>query len=193
MREAAAGKPEGWELPFLPGALLVVPRGPLLARLNRLRRYHDLASAERSPAHITVCQPFRAQPGAEELARVRAVLAGFEPFEAELGPLRHFLPCPCIWLEVQPADMFLELRRALHATGLFNTDLNHTDDFIPHLSITDGKPDPETSAELYERLRRRVKGGRFAVDRVVYYRPDWQMHFLPVERIPLGRQSAVRS
>jgi len=187
VRQAAAGKPEGWELPFLPGTLLAVPPEPLQSRLDRVRREHDPKSAERAPVHISICQPFREQPGREEMDRVRAVLAGFEPFTVELGELRNFLPYPCLWLEVQPAERILDLRRALHATGLFNTDLEHTDDFIPHLSITDGTPDPETSVELYEQLKGRVKGGKFRLERLIYSRPDWQMHFLPVEELPLGK------
>jgi len=184
------GKPEGWEIPFLPGALVVIPPESVRSRVDRLRRTYDPASADRVTAHVTLAQPFRAQPGQAELDTVRAVLGRFEPFRLRFGPLRNFLPCPCIWFEVRPADRVRELRAALHATGLFNTDLPYTHDFVPHMSVTDGAPGPEETAQLFEQLRRRVRGGSFVVDHVTYTRPDWQLRFQTVEELPLGRPAA---
>ena len=187
MRQAACGKPEGWERPFLPGILLVFPPDRTRAKVDRLRWKLDPDSAAKVPAHITVTQPFRDQPDDEAFARVRDVLAGFEPFEVKYGPLRNFLPCPCIWFRIEPTGMLVEMRRALHATGLFNTDLPHTDDFIPHMSVTDGKPCAEETEELFRDLRGKVRGGRFKVDRLAYTRPDWQLRFLTVAELPLGK------
>ncbi len=182
------GKPEGWEMPYLPGALIIVPPESTRGKVDRLRRKHDSASAERVTAHITVAQPFRDQPGDEELKMVKQVLAQFEPFRLEYGPLRNFLPHPCIWFDVRPADKVLAIRKALHATGLFNTDLPFTRGFVPHMSITDGAPDAEETGRLFEKLKSKVRGGRFAVSRLVYTRPDWQTKFQVVESLPLGRK-----
>lgn len=183
----ASRKPEGWEIPFRPGALVILPPDRVRYRIDRLRRKYDPAMAQRIPAHITVCQPFRFEPDHEAFRRVRGVLARFEPFTVSFGPLRTFLPYPCIWYEVQPVERLLELRRALHATGLFNTDLPRADDFIPHMSITDGSPDPEETLVLLKRLAPKVKAGRFPVKELVFMRPDWQMRFRTVALLSLGR------
>ena len=183
-----ARKPEGWEHPYLPGALIIVPPLDIRHRVNRLRRRYDPRSADTVGAHVTVAQPFRYEPGQAELARVRRVLAGFEPFTVTFGPLKNFLPYPCIWFDIRPAERVLAMRRALHSTGLFNTDLEYTDGFVPHMSITDGTPDADETLRIYSRLRGRVRGGRFRVDHLVYSRPDWRMQFRAVERLALGRQ-----
>jgi 2'-5' RNA ligase len=180
-------KPEGWERPYLPGALIIVPPADIRHRVNRLRRRYDPRSADTVGPHLTVAQPFRCDPDPAELARVRKVLVGFEPFTVTFGPLKNFLPYPCIWFDIQPAERVLAMRRALHSTGLFNTDLEYTEGFVPHMSITDGTPDAEETALIFNRIRNRVRGGRFRVDHLVYSRPDWRMKFHTVERLPLGR------
>ncbi len=187
MRQAAAGKPEGWQIPYLPGALVIMPPEPVLSRVNRLRRKYDARSARMIPAHITVAQPFRSQPGREELEIVQDVLARFLSFKLKYGPLHNFLPYPCIWYEVQPAEKVIELREALHAIGLFNTALPYTRGFTPHMSVTDGAPDSEDTERIYNRIRNRVRIGSFVVESLAYTRPDWEMVCRTVETIPLGR------
>ncbi|MEO0082454.1 MAG: 2'-5' RNA ligase family protein [candidate division WOR-3 bacterium] len=183
----ATRKPEGWEIPYLPGSLVILPPDPVRQRIGRLRRKYDSLSAQRIPPHITVAQPFRQDPDRTALEQVRQILVEFDPFEVRYGPIRNFLPYPCIWFEVQPADRIIALRNTLHATGLFNTDLPHTEDFIPHISITDGTPGPEETLRIYNRIRTRVKSGSFLVDRVAYVRPNWQLRFLTVTEIKLGK------
>lgn len=183
---SAARKPEGWQIPYLPGALVILPPEPVRRRMERLRRKYDLESAQRIPPHVTVAQPFRQEPNRMALDQVQQVLARFEPLELSYGPLRNFLPYPCIWYEIQPADRILAMREALHSTGLFNTDLPYTEGFIPHLSITDGTPGPEETLRIFNRIRSRVKSGSFICDRLTYVRPDWQFRFLPVSELRLG-------
>lgn len=181
-----AGKPEGWILPWLPGALVILPPPQVMDRVNRLRRRYDPESAAAIPAHVTVTRPFRAEPGPAELARVAAVIRRCRPFEVKFGPLINFLPHPCICFAIEPAGAVLELRRRLHATGLFNSDLAHPRRFVPHMSITDGSPpDAAETERLFRRLQNRVRGGRFACRQLVYTLPDWRYHFKPVLRIPL--------
>ncbi|OYD16993.1 hypothetical protein CH330_01230 [candidate division WOR-3 bacterium JGI_Cruoil_03_51_56] len=187
MRKTAAGKPEGWLIPYLPGALVIIPPGPVRQRIGRLRRKYDSNPVGLVPVHITVTQPFRHQPTGEESDIVMRILVRFQPFKLRYGPLRTFLPYPCIWYEIQPAEKIIKLRRALHASGLFNTDLSHTRGFVPHMSITDGTPDSEDTERIYNRIRNRVRQGEFLVDSLVYTRPDWQMFFKTVKTIPLGR------
>jgi 2'-5' RNA ligase len=185
--QPASRKPEGWEIPYLPGSLVILPPEPIRHRIGRMRRKYDSASAHRIPAHISVAQPFRQQPDKAALAQVQAVLVGFEPFGLEYGPLRNFLPYPCIWYEIRPADKIVEMRKALHATGLFNTDLPYTEGFIPHMSITDGAPGPEETQRIFNRIKSRVITGSFQVNSVVYTRPDWQFRFLAVTELRLGK------
>lgn len=185
----ATRKPEGWEIPYLPGALVIVPPVPIRQRIDRLRRKYDLASARRIPAHISVAQPFRAEPDKAALAQVQEVLGRFRPFVVKYGPLRNFLPYPCIWYEIQPAELIVEMRRALHATGLFNTDLPFTEGFIPHMSITHGSPGPEETLWIFNRIRSRVQNGSFPVESIIYTRPDWQSRFLTVTELMLGKST----
>jgi 2'-5' RNA ligase len=186
VRHAVTGKPEGWVIPYLPGSLVILPPREVRERVNRLRRKYDPVSAWRIPPHITVTQPFRAEPGAAELALISRVLIDHQPVTLRFGPLRNFLPYPCIWFDVQPAEAVLALREELHRTGLFNTDLSYTDGFIPHMSITDGTPAAESTERLFRRVANRVRGGEFRVDELVYTRPDWQFRFLPVKSFDLG-------
>ena len=183
----ASGKPAGWVTPYLAGALVILPPEPVRSRVNRMRRRYDPASADRIPAHVTVAQPFRRQPDAEAFRVAEQVLAGLEPFELTYGPLRTFLPYPCIWYDIQPAGSILAVRAALHATGLFNTDLPHTRGFIPHMSITDGHPGVEETERIFERVRHRVKRGSFPVEELAYTRPNSQMHFRTVRHLPFGQ------
>lgn len=186
MRLAAVGKPQGWEMPYMPGTMVIFPPGPIRRRVDRLRRKYDRRSADRVSAHVTVTQPFRTEPGKPELDLVNEVLGRFGPFALRFGPLRNFLPYPCIWFEIQPAEQVLAIRNALHTTGLFNTDLEYTEGFVPHMSITDGTPDPVETEQLFNRLKARVRGGEFAVDSLVYARPDWRVRFQPVKTLGLG-------
>ena len=188
MSGAGCGKPEGWDRPYLPGALVVLVPDDVRRKVDRLRRKYDPVSASLVPPHITITQPFRHEPGNAELALVGRVLMDHKPFALRYGPLRTFLPYPCMWYEVQPVAALLELRAALHETGLFNTDLSHTDDFVPHLSITDGTPDAATTERVFRRIRNRVGQGRFRVTELVYTRPDWQLRFQPARVFGLGRQ-----
>jgi 2'-5' RNA ligase len=182
-----AGKPPGWRLPFLPGAIVILPPAEVRRRVDRLRRRYDPVSASLVPAHVTITQPFRSEPGAAELARLETIVSRFPAFTLRFGSLGSFLPYPCIWFKVEPFATIVALRRALHATGLFNTDLRFTRGFVPHMSITDGLPRAEEAERLFCRLAGRVKGGSFRVNELVYTRPDWTFKFLPVAELLLGK------
>jgi len=186
MSTTGTGKPEGWLIPYLPGALVVMPPKETQTRIGRLRRRYDPTSAQLIPAHVTVTQPFRNQPERRELGLIQKILRRFRPFRVQYGPLKTFLPYPCIWYEIQPAERLLGIRRELHATGLFNTDLPHTRDFTPHMSITDGSPGPKETERIYHRIKARVGQGSFVVTTLTYTRPDWQMRFKAIEHLSLG-------
>lgn len=174
------GKPAGWQRPYLPGALVILPPAEIGRRVQRLRRKCDPESAWSVPPHITLTQPFRVEPDASALASVARIIGRARRFRIRYGPLGSFLPYPCVWYAIAPPRPLLSLRRKLHATGLFNTELPHTDDYVPHMSITDGAPAPDEAARLLQRLRGRVKCGDFDVVEVVYTRPDWRLRFRPV-------------
>ena len=80
----------------------------------------------------------------------------------------------------------LKLRQLLHATGFFNLSLPHSDDFIPHMSINDGRPDAERTREIFSILKDNVSGGSFKCAYIAFIVPDKDFHFEIVRLLPLG-------
>lgn len=172
------------------GTLLILPPPHEAAVVDELRERYDPASAAVAGAHITLTQPFVAEPGEDELASLGATIAGFEPFFIHWGPPATFLPYPCIYFDIRPADPIMRLRRALHELGLFNLALPFSgDDFIPHMSITDGSPDAKETERIFEELRDTAPSGVFPCSEVVYSRPDEQFRFSTARVFPLNTLS----
>ena len=157
--------------------------------MNDLRNRYDPVSQAACEAHITLTQPFLREPSGEEWRSLHAIVQGFPRFHCDYGPVRSFLPAPIIWFEVQPAERIVELRRALHETRLFNLDLPHTDDFIPHMTLTEGLSGPEVTRALLEQLRETVSGGSFSCAEVSFIVPDDGFHFSVERRLPLSSSS----
>lgn len=173
------------------GTLLILPPPHVAAIVDELRERYDPASAAVAGAHITLTQPFAAEPSEAELALVGETLAGFDPFFIHWGPLANFLPYPCIYFAIQPREPVMQLRGALHGLALFNTTLPFSgDDFVPHISITDGHPDADATARIFEELRDTVPNGVFPCSEVVYSRPDEQFRFQTLHTFSLAGGSA---
>ena len=100
------------------------------------------------------------------------ILIRFPAFEIQYGPIKSFLPYPCIWYEIQPEDKILDLRHALHQTGYFNLSLTHTGDFIPHMTITEGLSGPPVDKELLTKLQEQSSQGSFICHDAAYIVPD---------------------
>lgn len=180
-----------WQQPYLLGTLVIWPPDHVRQVVNPLRHRYDPASQATCEAHITLTHPFLRKPGQEEWNQIQPILERFPSFQMRYGPLNTFLPYPCVWFEVQPVKQILELRDALHASGLFNLDLPHTEDFTPHMTITEGFSGPEVTLALFEELRETVSGGSFSCTAISYIRPDEAFSFLVERQLPLGHPSGT--
>jgi len=156
---------------------VIWPPSPIREQLNRLRQDFDPVSLEHAEAHITLTQPFKGPVTRGLMDQLVALLAREDSFAITYGPLRSWLPSPVLWLEVQPSERVLELRRKLHALGVFDLSLPHTEDFVPHMTITEGLSGPCVDDHLFNKLEGRVKVGSFKCTSVVYLRPDKQFRF----------------
>jgi 2'-5' RNA ligase len=176
---------EEWQRDFVHGTFVIWPPDPVRNVVNRLRERYDPISQRICEAHITLTQPFLRPASERDWQEMRKIVSGFEPFAISYGPLNTFLPYPCIYFEIHPAPKVLALRSALHAMVLFNLELPHTDDFIPHMSINDGRPDAERTLEIFETLKSSVPGGSFKCAEITYIKPDASFHFDVTHVLPL--------
>jgi 2'-5' RNA ligase len=166
-----------WQKSFRHGTFVIQPPAGVRGTVDRLRAECDPTSHSYFGTHITLTQPFVRQPRKDDWTRMVQVAAGFDAFRIEYGPLHSFLPYPCIWFEVRPRERVLEIREAFHAVGLFNLGLPHTDDFIPHMTITEGRSDRKVDESLLAELRDRSTEGSFLCTEVAYIIPDSRFHF----------------
>ncbi len=177
-----------WQKPYQYGTLVIWPPDSLRSSVNSQRERVDPLSQSYCEAHISVTQPFGHDPSPEDWEMIRKVLRGFNGFEIRFGPLNSFLPYPCIWYEIQPAQLVVQIRNALHATGLFNLEMKHPENFIPHMTITEGLSGPEVNEALLEELQRQSGQGTFICEELSYIIPDASFHFKPARVLPLGWQ-----
>ena len=174
-----------WQKVYSYGTFVIWPIDPIREAVNRLRHKYDPVSQSFCEAHITLTQPLLRQPSEKEWNNFSDVVSGFESFEIHYGPINTFLPYPCIWFEIHPSEEVLEIRQALHATGLFNLDLPHTDGFIPHMTITEGQSDIEVTNDLFAKLRDEISGGTFICTEIALIVPDHRFHFGIQRQLPL--------
>ncbi|CAN5554741.1 hypothetical protein BH23CHL2_BH23CHL2_35400 [soil metagenome] len=174
------------------GALVIWPPVDVRSTVNALRKRYDPASQAICDAHITLTQPFLDAPGDEDLKAISAVVAGHLPVRIRYGPLGTFLPYPCVYLEIQPAGRLRELQRALYALDLFNlaNPFSDPDEYIFHMSITDGYPDEQQTAQILDALRGSEPLGEFVTEQVAWIRPHEEFHFEVVQELPVA--SAAR-
>ena len=176
---------EDWQKPYGFGTLVIWPPDALREIVNSQREQTDPVSASYCEAHISVTQPLRGYPGSEEWKRLDSILSRIESFEISYGPINTFLPYPCILYDVQPTEKVLEIRNLLHQTGLFNLDMKHPQNFIPHMTITEGLSGPEVDENLFQLLQEESGKGIFQCKGLSYIVPDenfrfWVKKFLPL-------------
>jgi len=174
-----------WGKRFKPGLFIIQPPDNVSSIVNAQRKTYDPVSQSTIGAHITLTQPFLEDPSESEWDLLVQVLGKFQPFEICYGPLKSFLPYPCIWYNVQPAEQVLEIRRALHQTGLFNLQEGFIEDFIPHMTVTEGQSGPEVTAALLDKLQNESQSGTFLCEEFVLSVPDQNFHFSTRKSIPL--------
>ena len=183
-RDKATWQP--WQQTYKHGMLAIWPPDAERQYLNAVRSANDPVSQRICEAHITLTQPFLAEPSEDTWVGISHALSKHDPFELHYGPVRSFLPAPVIWLEIQPSSTILALRNALHDTGAFDLTLPHTDDFVVHMTLTEGLSGNEVDVALLNRLRSEVDSGSFTCHEVVYLLPDSEFRFSVHKTLPLG-------
>lgn len=183
-RPAEDWKP--WQVSYRHGTLAIWPPQAVRDYVNRFRRELDPISDGFEEAHITLTQPFRAPVTERVIDQVRSILAREMPFSIAYGPLRSFLPAPVLWLDVQPSERVLKLRHELHATGLFDLSLPHTDDFVPHMTLTEGLSGTPVNDALFRELAPSVERGTFTCEGIAFIRPNARFRFEVEREIAFG-------
>ncbi|MEO0424270.1 MAG: 2'-5' RNA ligase family protein [Pseudomonadota bacterium] len=174
-----------WQRAYRFGTLVIRPPARVRAVVDRWRARYDPVSQGYVDTHITLTQPFRQEPTPQALQQITELLRSQRQFDIRYGPLRHFLPDPVLWLEVQPARRVIALRKALHETGLFDLSQPHTEGFVPHMSITEGLSSPQADEALFRQLREQAPAGSFSCRSVTYLRPDARFQFRKVRMFRL--------
>jgi 2'-5' RNA ligase len=175
-----------WQLNYLHGLLVIWPPDAVRQMVNRLRQQYDPESQATIEAHISLTQPFLARPGDEEWALLAEIVAGFEPFEISYGPADTFFPNPVIYLAIRPREHLLALRQALHGTGLFNLTLPYTDDFVPHMTVAEGRSSKVVDEKMLAEVRAQAPSGTFPLNEIAVVAPVRGFHFGISKRLRLG-------
>ena len=176
-----------WQLNYIHGLFVLWPPDTVRQAVNRLREKYDPVSLATIEAHVTLTQPFLSRPGGDEWARLAQIAASFKPLEVRYGPVNTFFPNPVIYLEIQPRERLLALRQALHETEFFNLTLPYTDDFIPHMTIAEGRSDTSVDEQMLAEVRSKAPSGTFVLDEIIYTVPDSHFRFEVSKRLPLAR------
>jgi 2'-5' RNA ligase len=167
------------------GVFVIALPDPLLSMVAALRERFDPTSAASAPPHITVTQPLAEEPNDIGRADLGALLADYEPFEVTVGPARAFAGSPVVYLAVQPAAPILAIRDTAHATRLFRTELPHTDDFVPHVTVREW-PHAEIGADnpaVIAAADAAIPPTRVRCTTIELWRPDPTGMFRAVDRI----------
>ena len=177
---------EDWQKPYQFGTIVIWPPDEIREIVNSQRERFDPVSNSYCEAHISVTQPLSSWLNAEEWDLIANIISSFDSFIIEYGPLNTFLPYPCIWYEIKPVSRVLELRNALHQTSSFNLDLKHPQNFIPHMTITEGISGPEVDEGLLETLQEESGTGVFQCKGLAYIVPDQDFRFHVRTILPLS-------
>jgi 2'-5' RNA ligase len=176
-----------WGKRYAPGLFVILPPDPIRSIVDAQRETYDPISQSYIGSHITVTQPFLKEPTKKDWDLCVQSLERIKPFVIQYGPLKSFLPYPCIWYDIQPAEIVLEIREALHQTGLFNLQEGYIEDFIPHMTITEGQSSPEVTSALLEELQKESHAGSFLCEELVLSAPDKDFRFTALNSISLKR------
>ena len=177
---------EAWQKPYEFGTIVLWPPEHVRRIVNAQREKYDPVSQSYCETHISVTQPLKKRLDLGEWRFIEKLLAGYEAFEINYGPLDSFLPYPCIWYKIEPVQRVLALREALHQTGFFNLDLKHPENFIPHMTITEGLSGPTVDEDLLGLLQSESGEGSFRCDGLSYILPDDSFKFQVQRFLPLS-------
>ncbi|HEX7173052.1 MAG TPA: 2'-5' RNA ligase family protein [Candidatus Limnocylindria bacterium] len=171
-----------WQRDYRFGALVIEPPRWLAALLDPIRLRLDPESAAAFGAHITLTPPFATAPNSADEERAAAVIRGVAAMRLQLGRPTRFSGSPVVYLPVVPRHGFVKLRAMLLATGLFRLDLPHTDDFVPHLTLSEfgTAPDAALKADVPP-----PEAMTFLVETVAWIVPDEAVRFSVRRTFPL--------
>ncbi len=176
---------EEWQKVYQFGIIVIWPPDDVRDFVNTQRETYDPISQSYCETHITVTQPLIKSLAEDQWEEIANLIKGFDAFEINYGPINSFLPYPSIWYEIEPAEKVLDIRQVLHTTGFFNLTLNHTEDFIPHMTITEGLSGPPVDESLLEQLQEVSKSGSFLCTELAFINPDERFQFQLKETLPL--------
>lgn len=177
---------EDWQKPYQFGTLVIWPPKEIRKLVNMQREHIDPVSQSYCEAHISVTQPLIRKPNDDEWHDLETTISDFGSFDISYGPLNSFLPYPCIWYEIKPAEKVLNLRNLLHQTGFFNLAMKHPENFIPHMTITEGLSGPEVNDDLLNTLQQESGRGSFKCQELAYIIPDKNFRFKVKKVLPLS-------
>jgi 2'-5' RNA ligase len=177
---------EDWQKTYQYGTIVIWPPDDVREIINQQREEYDPKSSAICEAHITLTQPLLGPLEKPDWEIIEQITSQIQPLEIQYGPLKSFLPYPCIWYEIQPMEQLLEIRAALHMTGFFNLSLPHTEGFIPHMTITEHLSGPEVNLQLLEDLQKESTPGEFTFTEISLIEPDENFFFSVQRVIPLG-------
>jgi 2'-5' RNA ligase len=126
-----------WQRAYRYGALVIEPPRELASVLDPIRQRLDPVSADRVGAHITLTPPFAAAPSPADEERVGSAVRAIASMKLQLDRPSQFTGSSVIYLPVVASQQFDRLRTVLLGTGLFRLDLPHTNDFVPHLTLSE--------------------------------------------------------
>jgi len=179
-----------WQKKFRYGTLVLWPPDAVRQQVNALRQRYDPESQRICETHITLTQPLVRVPSEADWRSLQSMVGACSPFTIQYGPLDTFLPYPCIYFRIEPAETVLALRAALHATGLCNLTLPHTEGFVPHMSLNDGRPDEQATRDIYRDLRENPPAnGALHCSDVAYIVPDEAFAFSIARRLPMAAET----
>ena len=177
---------EDWQRQYEFGTIVIWPPNEIRQTVNSQRAEYDPVSQAHCQAHISVTQPLSRWLDGEEWHQVSELILRHEFFEIHYGPVNSFLPYPCIWYEIRPSQKILEIRSALHLTGFFNLAIPHPQNFIPHMTITEGFSGPAVDQALLERIRSESTSGSFLCEELAYIIPNEEFRFEVAGTLPLS-------
>ncbi|MGH9277820.1 MAG: 2'-5' RNA ligase family protein [Acidimicrobiales bacterium] len=174
-----------WQREYRHGALYVFPPPDVAAPVDELRRRHDPKSAAICSAHISLSGPLPGPVTEAQWRELGAAVSGMPRFNVRYGPLRSFPPHPGVVYAIGPEAEFDELRRAVHATSVFD-HARRREPIAPHMTIAEFIS-LERTQDLLDELQDHVAYGDFVCDHVTYAVPDDDFRFRPVLSLPLRR------
>ncbi len=176
---------EEWQKEYHFGAFYIFPPDSVIQPIEALRRRYDPKSASICQAHLSLSEPLTNPLTETQLRELQDKLASIQPFEIRYGPLRSFPPYPGVTYAIQPEDVFMALRSAIHSTSLFEqSTLGHAH-IPPHMTIAEFITLHRTDELLHE-LSGHVPEGTFPCTAIEYAVPNRDFTFERVLSVPLA-------